>query len=58
MRIEDLLPKKEKNARLYCQLMKKLELLPGYKEIFEQHGNHVVRYSRHAGLTPGVTSPL
>ena len=39
-----------KGARLYCQLMKKLELLPGYKEIFEQfevHGNHVVRYSRH-----------
>ena len=35
-----------KGARLYCQLMKLLETLPGYKEIFERftgHGNHVVR---------------
>lgn len=39
-----------KGARLYCQLMKQLETLPGYKEIFERftaHGNHVVRYSCH-----------
>lgn len=45
-----------KGARLYCQLMKQLETLPGYKEIFERftaHGNHVVRYSCQA---PGVTS--
>lgn len=39
-----------KGARLYCQLMKQLESLPKYKQIFERfivHGNHVVRYSCH-----------
>ena len=39
-----------KGAWLYCQLMKLLETLPEYKEIFERctaHGNHVVRYSCH-----------
>ncbi|KAK0144248.1 Polyserase-2 [Merluccius polli] len=39
-----------KGARLYCQLMKQLETLPAYKEIFKSfnaHGNHVVRYSSH-----------
>jgi len=39
-----------KGARLYCQLIKRLESLPEYKEIFEHfnaYGNHVVRYSCH-----------
>lgn len=39
-----------KGARLYCQLMKELETLPTYKEIFSGftvHRNHVVRYSSH-----------
>ena len=39
-----------KGARLYCQLIKQLETLPGYKDTFESftaHGNHVVRYSCH-----------
>ena len=39
-----------KGARLYCQLMKLLETLPGYREIFERftaHRNYVVRYSCH-----------
>ena len=47
-----------KSAQLYCQLMKLLETLPGYKEIFEKftaHRNYVVRYSCH-GLAPGMTS--
>ncbi|KAM6992309.1 uncharacterized protein LKV04_008361 [Tautogolabrus adspersus] len=39
-----------KGARLYCQLMKQLKTVPGYKETLESitaHGNHVVRYSCH-----------
>lgn len=39
-----------KGARLYCQLLKECETLPGYKETLESftaHGNHVVRYSSH-----------
>ena len=39
-----------KGARLYCQLIKQLEILPAYKEtleMFTAHGNHVVRYSSH-----------
>ena len=39
-----------KGARLYCQLMKQLESLPEYKEVFEKfaaYGSHAVRYSGH-----------
>ena len=39
-----------KGAQLYCQLIKQLESLPDYKEIFENftaYRNHIVRYSCH-----------